>query len=240
MATPRFPQRRDFDLFEWSGGFRDKIVADPGHFNLSQAQAEAYSELHDAFAAAYAVAYSPTGNSKAGVSAKNQTRKRLLNSSGGAWELVNFIQAHPETTDFMRSELGLRLPKKPVPVSAPRSAPAMSILSTVGRIVKVRLRDMDHPDSRGKPPGVRGATVLYCFGDVPDGGHADRSQWLFVANVSKPMFDVAIPSCVPAGSNVWLTAFWFNDKMESGPTALAQQVCAGVAGQKAEELALAA
>jgi hypothetical protein len=227
MATPRFPQRKDSDLLEWSSGFRDAIVADPGRFSVSAAQAAAYSELHDAFAARYAIANSPTGNSKAGIGAKNDARKRLLYSSGGAWELVKLIQAAPSTTDEMRNELGLRIRTKPVPVSAPRSAPKMMITSTIGRRVKMRLRDRDHPDNRGKPAGVRGATVLYCVDNPAEGPPEDVSQWMFAMNTSKPVFEVVIPSCVPAGSGVWLVAFWFNDKMQSGPMSLPRQVHIG-------------
>jgi len=231
MAIPRFPQRKDSDLLAWSRGFGERINLTPGDFGLTAAQASAYAVLHDAFAAAYALATDPNSNSKANINAKNQARLALLNADGGAWALVKIIEAHPSTTLGMLGELGLRVPREAAAVARPSAAPAMSIVATMGRIVKVRLRDREHAEKRGKPVGVRGATVLYWVGDEPP---CDVSQWMFAMNASKPAFDVAMPKSVPAGSGVWLTAFWFNDKMEAGPAATAKQVYIG------ESLALAA
>jgi hypothetical protein len=81
--------------------------------------------------------------------------------------------------------------------------------------------DIKHPEKRGKPEDVLGATVLYWCGDEPAD---DFSQWRFAMNTSRPVFDVEIPMCVPPGAKVWITAFWFNKKMQSGPAAQMQSV----------------
>jgi hypothetical protein len=61
---------------------------------------------------------------------------------------------------------------------------------------------------------VQGATVLYHVGEMPSD---DPSQWIFGRNVSRTHFALDIPVPVPAGSKVWLTAFWFNARKESSP-----------------------
>jgi hypothetical protein len=226
MPPPTFPPRKDDGLLAWSTNFRDRIAAQPGDVGLTAAQAAAYGVLHDAFAARYAVVSTGNGNATVAIGAKNLARRALLYAAGGAWELVNIVQAHPGTNDAMRGELGMRIRAQPVRVSAPRHPPKMSIVATVGRVVTIRLRDKKRPDSHGKPPGVRGATVLYAVGQhMPQ--HV--SQWLFAMNTSKPVFAFEIPASVPAGSKVWLIAFWFNDKMQSGPAAHVKTVFAGEA-----------
>lgn len=218
MSVPTFPPTKDADLLTWSANFDALITADPVQYGLDLAQAGAYATLHAAYAAAHATATNPNTNSKANINAKNQAKQQLLYGPGGAWQLVNIVQAFPGTTNDMRGQLGLRIPDlEPTPVPPPGTAPDLSILATMARVIKVRLRNQEAPDSRGKPRGVHGATVLYHVGeDAP----ADPSQWIFSINTSKTLFDVDIPATVAAGSKVWLTAFWFNARMQSSPAAV--------------------
>jgi hypothetical protein len=218
MAVPTFPTRKDADLLTWSANFDALVTAGAATYGLTEAQAAAYAALHTAYATAHATATNPNTNSKANINAKNQAKQQLLSGPGGAWELVNIVQAFPDTTNAMRGQLGLRIPdSEPSPVPAPATAPDLSILATMARIIKVRLRDQDAPSSRGKPQGVQGATVLYHVGEEAP---ADPSQWIFALNTSKTLMDVQIPASVTAGSKVWLTAFWFNARKQSSPAAL--------------------
>ena len=217
MAIETFQPRKDIDLLNWSINFDAKITATPETFGLTAAQATAYNVLHSAYASAYAAANNPNTNSKTTIGNKNNAREALLYNSGGAWQLVNIVQAFPGTTNDMRNELGLRIrDAEPTPVPAPPTAPDLSIVSTVGRTLTVRLRDQENPDRRGKPDGADGATVLYFVGD--DTPPNDPAVWTFAANTSRTLFDVEIPVAVPAGSKVWLAAFWFNQRKESSPT----------------------
>jgi hypothetical protein len=66
---------------------------------------------------------------------------------------------------------------------------------------------------RGKPPGVKGSSILSYVGEnAPD----EMSQWKFEGNTTRSTLDVEFPPTVPAGAKVWLTAFWFNPRMQSG------------------------
>ncbi len=213
MVIPTFPPRKDSDIRTWSVHFDSKINAAPTHYGLDGAQAHAYRTLHDAFVSAYAAVINPNTNTRRAIIAKNQAREALLKGKGGAQQLVNIIQAFPSTTNAMRGQLGLRiLDTMQSPVPRPTKAPQLSIVSTIGRSIKVQLHDQDHPTRRGKPTGVLGATILYHIGDeVP----SNPAQWKFALNISKRAFDVDVPASVDAGSRVWLTAFWFNKRMES-------------------------
>ena len=220
MATPLFPPAKEAELLAWSSNFASKIAATPTVYGLTAAQATAYAALHSTFSAAYVLAIEPDTNSRTAIQAKNTAKENLMSAPGGARELVAIVQAFPGTTDEMRVELGLKVRDvEPTPVPVPRTAPALTIVSTVGRTVKVRLRDIDNPDRRGMPDGVDGASVLSFVGDeAPD----DPMEWSLLMNVSRTSFDVEFPLTVPGGSKVWLTAFWFNQRKESGPAAAFQ------------------
>ena len=217
MPVPLFPPKKDSELLSWSANWDAKITATPVLFGLTAAQATSYASLHAGFAARYAASVNPNTNSRAAINAKNVARETLLNGAGGAWELVDIVQAFPGTTDIMRGELGLRIPDvSPTPVPPPGDPPDLSIISTAGRTIKVRLRDQQNPDRRGKPAGVQGATILYFPGDVAP---QDPSEWTFAMNTSRTQEDVSIPASVPAGTKVWLTAFWFNARKQTSQAA---------------------
>jgi hypothetical protein len=214
---PVFPPTKENELLAFSSNFANLITATPTTFGLVAAQATAYAALHLAFSDAYATIITPAGNSKSNIAIKNQAKEALLYAPGGAWQLVNIIQAFPGTTNAMRTDLGLRIPDTEMtPVPPPEVQPLLYIVSQLGRVIKLKLRDRSNEESRSKPPGVSGATVLYYVGDDEP---TSTSNYIFSSNTSRTVFDVEIPQTVAAGSRVWFTAFWFNAKMESGPIA---------------------
>jgi hypothetical protein len=220
MSIPVFPPSREADLLAWSANFDQFITATPEAFGLTAAQATAYAALHAAFAAAYEVAIEPSTNSKSAINAKNVAKESLVNGPGGARQLVAIVQAFPGTTDPMRTDLGLKVRDyEPTPAPVPALAPNLSIVSSVGRTVAIRLRDASNSRNRGKPEGVQGAAVLTHVGETPP---ADPQQWALAFNTSLTSCDVVFPMSVPAGSKVWITSFWFNARKQSGPAAAAQ------------------
>jgi hypothetical protein len=220
MATPPFPPPTEAGLLAWSSNFSNKLTATPVAIGITAPMAAAYAALHATFSAAYVLAIDPDTNSRTAIQAKNTAKENLVSSPGGARELIAIIQAFPGTTDEMRTELGLKIRDvHPTPVPVPRNPPTLTIVSTLGRTVKVRLRDLEDPDRRALPDGVDGASVLSFVGDeAPD----DPMEWSLMMNVSRTTFDVEFPVTVAAGSKVWLTAFWFNQRKEAGPGAAYQ------------------
>jgi hypothetical protein len=240
MAVPTFPPSKEAGLLSWSSQFSNKITALPTAYGLVAGQASAYAALHAAYSAAYNAANDSTSISKAAIIAKNTAKENLLYGAGGAWELVDVCQAWPDMTDALRGELNIRIPDdEPSPIPPPEFPPLLSIMSTSGRTLEVRLRDKENSDKRGKPPGVQGATVLYHVGETTP---ADPSQWMFLLNESRTQFFADVPPVVPAGSKVWITAFWFNNRKQSSPVAIAASVRVDEIGNEApgEPLAEAA
>jgi len=225
MADTDFVPSRDADLLAFSANFNALINADPTIFGLTVAQGAAYAVLHDAFAAALAVTTSDATRTPSSIVAKNDARDALEHGASGLRKLAAIIQAHPGTTNEMRSDLGLTVrDTEPSPVPVPETAPNLSIEKTVGRSVEIRLRDAENPTNRGRPANAIGATILGCVADDPP---ADAMDWSFLTNTGRTRVHLDLPATIPAGSKVWITAFWFNTRKESGNPAAPQSTRLG-------------
>jgi hypothetical protein len=128
------------------------------------------------------------------------------------------IQAYPPLTNTQRVALGITVPdEEPTPVPPPADPPVLTIVSTLGRTVELQLRDFNNTEKRGKPANVAGATILMYVGEEAP---IDPAQWQFCLNTTKTTIHYDFAPSVPAGSKVWLIAFWRNRKDQSGPAAV--------------------
>jgi hypothetical protein len=217
MSIPVFPTKKDGDLALWAAGFFAKINANPATYGLTLPQAAGFGALNTAYQSAYAASQNPNTNSKQQIIAKNQAREDLLSAVNGARQLVGIVQAFPGTTNAMRGELGLRIPDvEPTPVPVPTVAPDLSIVSQSGRTARLRLRDAENPDSRGKPDGVVGFTILYHVGDEPP---FVPQEWTLLIQHTRTLVDLEFPVTIQPGVKVWLTAYWYNTKAQTSPAA---------------------
>jgi hypothetical protein len=213
MAMP-FPPTREADLVTASTNFKERIVAAPTLYALTEAQATEYATRHDTFVESYQAARDPSTRTPSQIIAKNTDKEALLTYLR---ELARIVQAAPNVTDEQKSILGLPVHNdEPTPIGAPTEPPVVVVCSMLGRNVKVRLQDLSSPTRRGKPLGVNGAAVFAYVGATPP---ADTSDWTFVGNTARTSFDVELPATMPAGATMWITAFWFNPRKQSGPAA---------------------
>jgi hypothetical protein len=166
--------------------------------------------LHDAYAAALA-ACDPAIRTRQAVADKNSARAALVNN---ARLLAKLIEGTASVTDGQKRSLGLNVRATPSPIPSPAYAPGLDIRSISGWTVKIRLHDTQSTAKRGKPPGVSGAAVFSFVGDAPP---SDVSKWNFEGNTGRTIVDVVFNSAIAPGTKVWLTAFWFNGRKQSGP-----------------------
>jgi len=194
-----------------------RLNADPARYGIDLPTAAAYEALHDAYAAAYQTASDDITRTKITITAKDLAKEALIDGPDGIREIVDFVQGRPETTDVMRAELQINIRAEPTPAPVPSVWPQMSILSVVGRTVTIRLEDSENPLNRGRPEDVASATVLMFVGeDAP----TELTDWSFYTNATKVRsIPITFGSAIPAGSKVWVTAFWMNTRGESGPPA---------------------
>jgi hypothetical protein len=208
---------KDSDLAAWTTNFSTRITATPAAFSLTSAQATAYATLSTAFIAAYAAANTPGSRSRSLVAAKDSAKEALLDSPGGARELYGFVQDSKSVTDANKELLNVLVRKtEPTPIPPPAIAPGIMVLSAEGRKLTIRLFDPATPNRRARPFGVSGMSVFSFVGPTPP---VDINAWKFEGNTSRTTVEVTFPESVPNWSTVWTTAFYFNNRKQSGPAA---------------------
>ena len=194
-----------------SANFSTLISASPLLYNLTAAQATAYAALDTAYGSAFDAAKDPGTRTSVTVAAKDQARKSLVAS---AKELAAIV-LQSSATNAQLQELGLSRRSIPTPIAAPGVAPRLDVLSVEDWTVRIRLHDATSSVKRGKPPGVFGASVFSYVGVTPP---ADIAGWKLEGSTGKvTKIDIVFDSALAAGTRVWLTAFWFNGRKQSGP-----------------------
>jgi hypothetical protein len=209
MATNFLPSR-EADLVTWSVNFKTKITATPTAYGLTAAQASAYGTLHNAFVAAYQMANNPNTRSPSNIIAKD-TAKNALETS--ARMLARMVQATPSVTAQQKSDLGLTVRVGPTPIPPPSDSPNIDVVGRMGTTVSTRLHD-GSGSRRGKPAGVAGASVFSFVGTQPP---MNVNDWKFEGNNTRTTVDVTFDAALAPGTVVWLTAFWYNPRGQSGP-----------------------
>jgi hypothetical protein len=214
-----FLPAREAQLVAWSANFKQQITALDAQIGILPAQISAYSALHDAFFNYYDLCQRPNTRTPENLEHKKVAKQALIRGENGIRQLVGIIQKHPGTTNPMRVLLKITVPDvEPSPIPPPSSAPELTIVSTLRRRVTLRLRDAKDPDKRSKPAGVSGASIVMHIGENPP---ANPLEWSFLMNTSRTSLDIDFPSTIPAGSKVWLVAFWFNPRKQAGPASAA-------------------
>jgi hypothetical protein len=203
-----FYRKKDSELVTASADFHAAIAAEFASLGLTSAQATAYGVLDTAFSTAYSVAENPATRTRAAIAARTQARKNLVPM---ARQLSDYIISNPAVSNAQLIDLGLDPRTERTPIPAPSTSPSIDIKSVDGRTVTLRV----HGDTgRGKPAGVNGLSLFSHVGPTPP---ASISDWHFEGNSGRAKVLVVFDDSVPPGSPVWFTAFWFNNRKQSGP-----------------------
>jgi len=207
-----FLPRTDNALLAWARHFAEKLNSAPGDYGVTPQQAVDVLDATELYASALSQC-DPNIRNKVSVSAKNAKRsalKRLAASLGKT------IEANLNVTDDLKINLGLTVPGSRSKTPAPRSPPALFVISVRHNTVLLGLQQAGEDTGlRGKPRNVSGALVFSHVGDQPP---TEREQWKYEAIVSKTKLAVTFPPSVTAGAKVWLTAAWFSHRMQTGPS----------------------
>lgn len=203
-----FP-KTDTGLLAWANNLSVYITGSPAEYGLTLPQADTFNGLVTTYTTALAACEGGQRSTSA-VSTKNDARAALKSN---ARLLANIIESVPTVTDAQKLDLGLTVRSAPKPQPAPTTAPGLDVVSVAAWTVKIRVHS-GATSRRGKPPGVIGASVFSYIGATPS---TDIGQWKFEGMVGKSMIDVNFANTSPGGTVVWLTAFWFNNRKETGP-----------------------
>lgn len=211
MAIPK----KDSLLVPYSANFNDRIVAAPVNFGLTAAQATRYTVVHAPYVAAYEAMTEAreAGTRSQSLTAAKDTAKAELLEYGR--ELYAFVQANTVVSAANKELLGVRVRDvNPTPVPPPTERPGMIVVSAFARTVMVRIFDEASRFKRGKPVGALGANVYSFVGTTYP---TDPTTWQYEGQATKPDFQITFPDTVEPGSQVWITAAWYNRKGETGP-----------------------
>ena len=194
----------------------DALTTSPTAYGLTAEQVVDFATKQEAFAAAYALAINPSTRTSPVLKTKETARQEC---TVALRPLVQVMQAWPGMTNQKREALGLTIPDvNPSPIPKPSTSPVLSVAKVSGRSITINLRerlsDGNPSERRGKPAGVKGAGLFYATGDTPP---VSAEGWTFRGNASTTTTIIEIPGSVPAGANVWLTAQWFNPRLQTGP-----------------------
>jgi hypothetical protein len=211
MAIPL----RDSLLLTWSTNTDARLTASPTAYGTTAAVATQYAALHDAFVLAYnnLLAGRAAGIRSGPLTAiKDDAKTALLDF---ARPLYKTIQANTAVPDSGKIELGIVVPKTTnTPRPVPAFCPGLTVASVDGRVAKVRLWDPANPTHSRMPDGCDGAIVMSHVGPTAP---ADPSLYKMEGPTSRMTVDVVFPEGLAAGTQVWLTAVFFNERKQMGP-----------------------
>ncbi len=224
MTAKTYLPSREADLRTWAKNFSDHVEEGPATYGVTVEQSSAMVNANDEFDDAYLKANDPTTRSPTSIQQKNTRKKELIVEIR---KLVAIIQAFPGTTDTMRRALGITVRDvDPTPEPVPATAPSIDVTAVDGYTIKIRLHGTESP-RRGKPAGVQGAAV---FSAVGDSAPTALSDWTFQGNTTRTDVTVQMPGSMAPGTKVWLTAFWYNRKAQSGPATTPTSTYVGYGG----------
>ena len=209
-----FYPRAERDIVKWTNNFSSRLIADPQRYTVTEGQAAAYAERQATFAAAHRAARARRAKSDTGVTVTKEMARVILEAE--TRKLVNQIRAAKGVCVDDKLKLGIRMlngPKRRI--KRPDIAPGIEVLPVDGRTVRVRLIDLENAVIGAKPKGVAGAVVMHYVGAQPP---TDPADWRFERNTTTARFDLTFRGEIPAGETVWLTAYWYNPRRETGPS----------------------
>jgi hypothetical protein len=208
---PDFIPSREADLSPYVLNVSTRATATPTAFGLTAGQATTFAGLVTAWNTAFDAVRDPGARTPAAIITKNAAKRALI---ANLRMLAGIIQKFPGTTDTMRSELGLTVPKPPSPEPVPEISPVVEVVRVNGHTVTLRISDPTSPTRRGKPPQVDGISVFSFIGaEAP----VSIDPWKWQGATTKTQFDVVFDATVVPGAKVWFTALFFNRRKMTGP-----------------------
>lgn len=205
------PPPGEAKLVTWTGQFVTTLtpmVVGEG-FPITAERLAEYVTTRTHFVNAYNVANNPNTRTKPAITEKNARKSTLIRSTRS---MVDVLQSWPQMTNTLRAELGISLRgNKPTPNPIP-AQPFVKVESVNGREVTLSIQQSSK--TKGKPAKVEGANVMVAYGELP----TTITGWSFAQTTGKSKTTIMLDA-VDEATTVYITAFWFNGRKETGPAA---------------------
>ena len=219
MPRDFFP-RKDASALDWSRNFRDRLLLHPQHYFFTPQQVADFSQLHDDFAVKFQRTRDPGTATRPATRAKNDARRALEKMIRSMATQLRGRKEIPASEKVLLGVKQRRSGQSRTP--RPGRAPGIMVLRGPGHAMTLHLMDMPAGICR-VPDNVSGATVRYHVGETAPAG---STGWTFPRQTSRSRVTIALPSSVPPGARLWVTACWYNRRGEQGPDAVAVSAAA--------------
>jgi len=199
------------DLYSYSRNFSSKVSVSPGDFFVPAQLSTDLVAATAAFSSAYETALEPDTRTKVSIQVRDAAMRSLLTQLR---YLIKMIGGNPQISDIQRTELGIKIRRRPVRRTVPTLSPDIDILARGGTMVRIRLHS-GAALHRGRPVDTDGAVLFTHVGAEPP---AMITAWVTRGFTGKAINEIEFDAALPAGTKVWFTAFYYNSA-GSGPGA---------------------
>jgi hypothetical protein len=197
------------DLANGSANAVSIITPDRERFGVAADVLADYTALTERFNELLALANSPATRTPVVIKDKNTVKFELKRASA---RLASMVSAQ-QTVDAGQLVLLHMNPRAtPQRRHLPQNPPRIEVVSVVGRIVRIRLRDPGST-SRGMPFGAFQAQV---FSYVGESAPENPRQYHYEGPSSRAKATLIFPNDVPSGATIWLSANWVSKRGEVG------------------------
>jgi hypothetical protein len=207
MRSDFFP-RRDADLAIFTTNFSEQLASKATQVGLLASDATLFAGLNSAWISALNIAKEPVTRTKPTIATKDEARAAVV---AKLREYAARIQKFGGTTDTLRADFGLPIPKQRTPIPVPQEIPQIEIKRRVGTSIVLRLSEAT--GRRTKPAGVQSARIFTYVGPMVP---TDPDLWKTEGVSSKTEIEIDFPSTLAPGTTVWITAAWSNPRGQLG------------------------
>jgi hypothetical protein len=197
------------DLANGSANAVKVITPDRERFGVSADFLADYTSLTERFNEQFRLARSPATRTPVVIADKNTLKWQLKQASV---LLAAMVCAQPtlEPAEVVSLWMNQRTTRQRRHL--PQNPPRIEVVSVVGRVVKINLRDPDST-SRGMPFGAFQAQIFSYVGETAP---ENSRQYHYEGPSSRAKATLVFPNDVPSGATIWLSANWVSKRGEVG------------------------
>ena len=203
----------DLAFLAWGRNYSEYVTAHAVAVGLSASIATTLAGKFTAFESALETATNPATRGGAAVLLKDEKRADF---EAYCRLTARAVQGTLTVTNTQRYDMGLTVRAASGPIGAPAFGPDIDVKTVSGTTVRARFHDPANPTRKGKPSGVAGLSVFSHVGPTPP---VAESDWKFEGNATRTTLDIVFPADTTPGAQIWLTAFYYNPRMQRGPAA---------------------
>lgn len=212
-----FPDREP-EMLAFGANFARVLQDREDHFGLPDEIVAEFADRQRLFERCYERATTPATRTSLAVAEKNEARRGMESL---ARMMARQLNGSMLVDDSARQALGLTIRKpRTRHVRPPGAAPVVQVIAVDGHDVTLRLMDAERP-RRARPDEAQAATIFYALGEEAP---LSRRDWTWGMGTSKTLVRLRIRGDHPAGTAVWISAWWQNRRDEPGPASVPTRV----------------